>query len=86
LNSETSDARETRPLVNRGSADRRAGWRHRAGADHAGPAARRRPSARPSYHAIGWTEGGVSYWAVSDVGERELENFVTLFRAAPTNG
>jgi anti-sigma factor RsiW len=38
------------------------------------------------YHVIGWTEGGVSYWAVSDVGERELANFVKLFRAAPTDG
>jgi anti-sigma factor RsiW len=38
------------------------------------------------YHVIGWTEGGVSYWAVSDVGERELETFVRLFRAAPTEG
>jgi len=38
------------------------------------------------YHVIGWTEGGVSYWAVSDVGVGELERFVKLFRAAPTDG
>jgi anti-sigma factor RsiW len=38
------------------------------------------------YHVIGWTEGGVSYWAVSDVGEGELAKFVRLFRAAPTDG
>jgi anti-sigma factor RsiW len=38
------------------------------------------------YHVIGWSEGGVSYWAVSDVGQGELENFVRLFRAAPTDG
>jgi anti-sigma factor RsiW len=46
------------------------------------------PPARTAdgYHVIGWTEGGVSFWAVSDVGERELENFVRLFRAAPTDG
>jgi anti-sigma factor RsiW len=37
------------------------------------------------YHVIGWTEGGVSYWAVSDVGLGELQNFVKLFRAAPTD-
>jgi anti-sigma factor RsiW len=38
------------------------------------------------YHVIGWTEGGVSYWAVSDVGIGELQNFVRLFRAAPIDG
>jgi anti-sigma factor RsiW len=38
------------------------------------------------YHVVGWTEGGVAYWAVSDVGEGELEKFVRLFRAAPTDG
>ncbi len=37
------------------------------------------------YHVIGWTEGGVSYWAVSDVGEGELRKFVELFRAAPAD-
>jgi len=38
------------------------------------------------YHVIAWSDGGVSYWAVSDVGLGELEKFVTLFRAAPTEG
>ncbi len=38
------------------------------------------------YHVIGWSDGGVSYWAVSDVGLGELEKFVQLFRAAPTDG
>jgi anti-sigma factor RsiW len=37
------------------------------------------------YHVIGWTDEGVSYWAVSDVGLPELEQFVKLFRAAPAN-
>ena len=37
------------------------------------------------YHVIGWTDGAVSYWAVSDVGQAELEQFVKLFRAAPTD-
>lgn len=37
------------------------------------------------YHVIGWTDGGVAYWAVSDVGEGELKKFVQLFRAAPTD-
>jgi anti-sigma factor RsiW len=38
------------------------------------------------YHVIGWTDGGVSYWAVSDLGIGELQNFVKLFRTAPTDG
>ena len=37
------------------------------------------------YHVIGWTDGGVTYWAVSDVGEGELQKFVRLFREAPTD-
>jgi len=37
------------------------------------------------YHVIGWTDNGVSYWAVSDVGLAELQQFVKLFRAAPTS-
>ncbi len=48
-----------------------------------GPPPRERTS--DGYHIIGWTEGGVSYWAVSDVGEGELQRFVQLFRAAPTD-
>jgi anti-sigma factor RsiW len=33
------------------------------------------------YLAISWTEGGVTYWAVSDAAPQELERFVKLFRA-----
>ena len=45
-----------------------------------------RGRAADGYHLIGWTDGGVSYWAVSDVGVHELEKFVQLFRNAPTDG
>jgi anti-sigma factor RsiW len=37
------------------------------------------------YHVIGWMDGGVAYWAVSDLGEGELKKFVQLFRSAPTD-
>jgi anti-sigma factor RsiW len=48
-----------------------------------------KPDAAPStlsrdgYHVLSWTEGGVTYWAVSDVAPGELSHFVDLFRAAP---
>jgi anti-sigma factor RsiW len=45
-----------------------------------------RERAADGYHVIGWTDGGVSYWAVSDMGLGELEKFVQLFRNAPTDG
>jgi hypothetical protein len=46
------------------------------------------PSERTAdgYHVIDRSDGGVSYWPVSDVGIGELQNFVKLFRAAPTDG
>src|SRR5215471_4829242 len=35
------------------------------------------------YNIVQWTEGGVTYWAVSDIGAGDLEDFVQKFRAAP---
>ena len=35
------------------------------------------------YNIVRWTEGGVTYWAVSDIGAGDLETFVQKFRAAP---
>jgi anti-sigma factor RsiW len=32
------------------------------------------------YQLIHWTEGGLTYWAVSDLNEKELEEFVQLVR------
>jgi anti-sigma factor RsiW len=43
------------------------------------------PHTADGYHVIAWTDEGVSYWAVSDLGIGELEKFVKLFRAAPTD-
>jgi anti-sigma factor RsiW len=37
------------------------------------------------YHVIGWSAGGVTYWAVSDVELDELQKFVKLFQAAPAS-
>lgn len=37
------------------------------------------------YHVIGWSAGGVTYWAVSDVDPAELQRFVKLFQAGPTS-
>src|SRR5216684_5097639 len=43
------------------------------------------PSTRASegYHLLAWTEGGTTYWAVSDVAAADLAHFAELFRTAP---
>jgi anti-sigma factor RsiW len=38
---------------------------------------------RDGYNIMHWTEGGVTYWAVSDIGAGDLEDFVQKFRTAP---
>jgi anti-sigma factor RsiW len=35
------------------------------------------------YHMYRWTEDGVTYWAISDVGTPDLEKFAELFRMTP---
>jgi anti-sigma factor RsiW len=35
---------------------------------------------RQGYHLIHWTEGGLTYWAVSDLNEKELDEFVQLVK------
>ena len=35
---------------------------------------------RQGYNLIHWTEDGLTYWAVSDLNEKELEEFVQLVR------
>jgi anti-sigma factor RsiW len=43
------------------------------------------PARRASdgYNIVHWTEGGVTYWAVSDIGAGDLEDFVQKFRRTP---
>src|SRR5215470_2358570 len=38
--------------------------------------------ASDGYNFVRWTEGGVTYWAVSDIGAGDLDSFVLKFRAA----
>jgi anti-sigma factor RsiW len=38
--------------------------------------------ARDSYGLVHWTEGGLDYWAVSDVSAKDLADFARAFRAA----
>jgi anti-sigma factor RsiW len=48
-----------------------------------------RPNAPPwrrdsdGYHLLGWTDDGVAYVAISDVGPADLDNFASLFRTTP---
>ncbi|HXW23698.1 MAG TPA: anti-sigma factor [Xanthobacteraceae bacterium] len=48
-----------------------------------------RPDAGPvrrtgdGYNFVHWTEGGVAYWAVSDIGAGDLDEFAQKFRTAP---
>jgi anti-sigma factor RsiW len=36
------------------------------------------------YNVVHWIEDGVSYWAISDLEAKQLEDFVRLFRASQT--
>jgi anti-sigma factor RsiW len=35
------------------------------------------------YNLVSWSDGGVTYWAASDLNHGELITFAKLFRAAP---
>jgi anti-sigma factor RsiW len=39
---------------------------------------------RQGYHLIAWSAGGMTWWAISDLNEKELREFVRLFREAAT--
>ena len=36
------------------------------------------------YNVVSWREGGMGYWAISDLAVGELETFVRLFIASPS--
>jgi anti-sigma factor RsiW len=38
-------------------------------------------AAKQGYHLIHWSEGGMNFWAVSDLNETELMEFAQDFRA-----
>jgi len=40
---------------------------------------------KQGYLALSWSDGAITYWAVSDTAPDELKNFVRLFRAAAAN-
>jgi anti-sigma factor RsiW len=42
------------------------------------------PRTIDGYNVVHWVENGVSYWAISDVAPKQLEEFSRLFRASPT--
>jgi anti-sigma factor RsiW len=44
----------------------------------------RTPQMINGYNLVHWTENGVSYWAISDVALKDLEDFARLFRTSPT--
>jgi anti-sigma factor RsiW len=44
----------------------------------------RSPRSVNGYNVVHWIENGVSYWAISDLAVKELENFARLFRTSQT--
>jgi anti-sigma factor RsiW len=44
----------------------------------------RAPRTVDGYNVVQWVENGVSYWAISDLAPKQLEEFSRLFRASPT--
>ena len=44
----------------------------------------RSPRSINGYNVVHWVENGVSYWAISDLEAKELEDFARLFRTSQT--
>jgi anti-sigma factor RsiW len=45
-----------------------------------GSAAATKRAARQGYHMFQWNRSGMTFWAVSDLNERELQEFVRLIQ------
>jgi anti-sigma factor RsiW len=45
-----------------------------------------RERAIDGYHLLAWSDAGVTYWAVSDLGPADLDNFARAFQAAARAG
>ena len=44
----------------------------------------RSPRNVDGYNVVHWVENGVTYWAISDLEPKQLEDFAQLFRTSPT--
>jgi anti-sigma factor RsiW len=44
----------------------------------------RSPRSVNGYNVVHWVENGVSYWAISDLEAKELDDFAQLFRTSQT--
>jgi len=53
-------------------------WPSPSGSGSGGPT---RTAARQGYNVVDWTQSGMTWWAVSDLNTRELEEFVRLLQA-----
>jgi hypothetical protein len=36
---------------------------------------------RQGYHLFQWTQSGMTFWAVSDLNERELKDFINIIKS-----
>lgn len=44
-----------------------------------------RSLAHQGYHLVCWTQSGMTYWAISDLNSRELQEFVQLLQSPPSH-
>jgi anti-sigma factor (TIGR02949 family) len=44
-----------------------------------------RPLAHQGYHLVCWTQSGMTYWAISDLNTRELQEFVHHLQSPPSH-
>jgi len=44
-----------------------------------------REFSRQGFHLRDWQRGGMNYWAISDLNDEDLDQFVQLFRQRTTS-